>query len=471
MKIRYKIALWVVGAGLLTSFVFSLVVFMEMREQPLEILDSQLEAASNGLVSYMIKRGKISVAESGGKLIILPSKHYWLRIYDQKLRPIYQSDSSKIIDLPLYRDRENDTYTISAATFGNNKKLNQGKPNEIAFRVRVTPFKIGNALYLVQMAMPIDKLEEETFDLLTSLGIGMGISAIILLGISYFFAGYILKPVASINRFALKIDEKTLGQRIPLGKNRDEIFELSNCLNNMLDRLESSFIKQKQYLADASHELKSPLAMLRLFFEEAAQGSDVPAHWREKLLGQQHNLLRMDRLVKNLLELSALEVGKSLNIERFCLADLLRSLLDDFAPLLEKAAIELEIDLPQQLIMQGDRDKINRVFINLIDNAIKYNVTGGIIKLNATADHRRINISLSNTGPGIPKNEYEKVFEQFYRVEKSRSTQYGGAGLGLAIVKEIIRLHQGDVSITSKPGEWTRVEINLPINHAYFTGE
>ena len=469
MKIRYKIALWVVGAGLLTSLAFSLVVFIEMREQPLEILDSQLETASNALVSYMIGRGEISAAESGGKLIVLPSKHYWLRIYDQKLRPVYESDSSNDVDLPLYRDRENDTYTISATIPEDTRNKSQEKTNEAAFRVRVTPFKIGNASYLVQMAMPIDKLEEETFDLLTSLGIGMGISAIILLGISYFFAGYILKPVASINRFALKINEKTLGKRIPLGNSHDEIFELSNCLNNMLDRLESSFITQKQFLADASHELKSPIAMLRLFFEEAAQGLDVPEHWREKLLGQQHNLLRMDRLVKNLLELSALEVGKSLNIEQFCLNDLLWSLRDDFAPLLEKADIGFEIELPQPLTMQGDRDKINRVFINLIDNAIKYNISDGRIKLNATADQRLIHISLSNTGPGIPQNECDKVFEQFHRVEKSRSTQYGGAGLGLAIVKEIIRLHQGEVSIASKPGEWTRVEINLPVNQTSFS--
>jgi two-component system OmpR family sensor kinase len=464
MKIRYKIALWVVSAGLLTSFVFSLVVFLEMREQPLQILDSQLKSASEALSDHMVKKQKIAIEELENQPVIFPNKNFWIKIYDQALRPVYQSELSRVVDLPLDREKINDTYSATAKLYKNSNKLNKDENDDVTFRVRVTSFKIGNTSFWVQAAMPVEKLMEENIDLLTALGLGMALSAGALLFISYFFAGYILRPVASLNRFALEVNEKTLEQRIPLGKSHDEIFELSTCLNNMLDRLEYSFVKQKQYLADASHELKSPLAMLRLFFEEAAQSPELPKQWREKLTSHLHSLLRLDRLVKNLLELTALEVGNSQNTESFCLTELLQSVSDDFAPLLEKADIRLEANVPQHLTMQGDREKIQRVFINLLDNAIKYNVPGGQIKLDVTPRQGSINIFLSNTGPGIPRNECEKVFEQFYRVEKSRSTQYGGAGLGLAIVREIVRLHQGKVSIDSGPGEWTRVEINLPIS-------
>ena len=468
MKIRHKITLWVAGAGFLTSFVFSSVVFLEMREQPLQLLDSQLEMTSDALAKQMSKEPRLLEAKTPNKLIIIQGKRYWVKIYDSALCPVYQSELSTVVDLPLYQDKVNDAYTVSARISKHSVYLRQDGNDEVTFRVRATKAKVGDASYLIQVAKPVEKLEEETFDLLTAVGIGMAVSTVILLCISYFIAGHILKPIASINRLATKINEKTLGQRVPLGKSHDEIFELSTCLNSMFDRLEFSFAKQKQYLADASHELKSPIAMLRLFFEEATQSRDVSDTWRDKLIRQEHNLLRMDRLVKTLLELSAIEVGEPLNVEFFCLTDLLRSVLDDFAPLLGKANIHLETELPQSLNMHGDQDKVRRAFINLLDNAIKYNVENGRIKLHVTAKSGFINLSLYNTGPGIPANEREKVFEQFYRVEKSRAAQYGGAGLGLTIVREIIRLHHGAVSIDSAPGKWMRVKITLPQHHDLF---
>jgi signal transduction histidine kinase len=275
-------------------------------------------------------------------------------------------------------------------------------------------------------------------------------------------AGKILKPIRELNDLAGDISDKNLTQRIPEGTGRDEFTELTRTINGMLDRLQFSFSRQKRYLADASHELKSPIAVLRLFFEEAAQRSDLPGAFQQQMDNQRLNMLRIDRLVKTLMELSVLELRTSLTRESFDLAELIRSVLEEFSPLIERAKIRVETRIPGALMMQGDGDQVRRVLINLLDNAVKYNVEGGHIGVTLSEKNATLHLCLNNTGPGIPADELPKVFEQFYRVEKSRATEYGGVGLGLSIVQEIVRLHRGTITIDSEPGAWTQVDISFP---------
>ena len=172
----------------------------------------------------------------------------------------------------------------------------------------------------------------------------------------------------------------------------------------------------------------------------------------------------MDRLVRTLLELSVLELRGSLTLEPFSITDLAVSVLEDFAALMERNKIRLETEMERQLEIRGDKDKIRRAMINIFDNAVKYNVEGGLIQLKITGKKDGIHLSGYNSGSGIPKEDLPRVFDQFYRVDKSRSTKHGGAGLGLAIVREIVHLHKGMVAIDSQKGAWTRVDIFLPIN-------
>jgi two-component system OmpR family sensor kinase len=461
LNIRHKITLWVAGAGFLTSLVLSLVVFLEMREQPFRILDSDLAYAAASLAERIGKEQRPS-GEGRVNALSFEGKEYWAKVYSQDLRPGWQSDLSHVVDLPLYRNMGDDGYTVRVYVSRQIAHLHQGKRGEVHFRVRVIEAQIGGAPHLIQIARPMEELQEEIADLQSVLGMGLGASTVLLVIVSYVFAGRIVKPVADINRLTKEINENTLGKRIPLGASHDELYELSDSLNRMFDRLQYSFAKQKQLLANASHELKSPVAMLRLFFDEAAQRKDLPQVFQHQVISQGEHVLRMDRLVKNLLELSVLELKDSLTPEEFSLTDLVQSVLEDFSLILTEAKIRLDVDLPGNLNMIGDKDKIRRMLINILDNAIKYNAENGEIKFQAIERDGFIHLSLNNTGPGIPKDDLEKVFEQFYRVEKSRSLRYGGAGLGLAIVREIVRLHHGKVSIDSAPGAWTRIDVTLP---------
>ncbi len=464
MKIRHKITFWVAGAGLLTSLVFSLVVFVEMREQPLEILDSELDSAAAALA------GRLAAAPGPpeeGRLtpLLRTGEDYWIKVYSQNLRPVYHSPLATAVDLPLYRGRGEGGYTVRTHIPKDGPRLHQDEEGEVTFRVRAIEAKIDNAPVLIQIAKPMENLEEELSGLLTALGVGLAVSTVLLVFLSYVFAGRIVRPVAVINRLTREINENTLEKRIPLGKSRDEIYDLSASLNRMFDRLQYSFARQKQFLANASHELKSPLAILRLFFDESVYSCpDLSESFRQQLIAQHRTVLRMDRLVKTLLELSVLELNDTLRLEEFSLTDLSKSVLDDFSPIVAASKIRLETDLPEKLSMWGDRDKVRRMLINILDNAVKYNIENGEIKLQIVEKEGLVRLSLFNTGPGIPPEERERVFDQFHRVEKSRSLQYGGAGLGLAIVKEIVRLHGGQVSIDSAPGAWTRINIVLPQN-------
>jgi two-component system OmpR family sensor kinase len=256
-----------------------------------------------------------------------------------------------------------------------------------------------------------------------------------------------------------------------LGRSKDELYELSESLNRMFDRLQYSFAMQKQFIADASHELKSPITLLSLFMEDAIHLKELPEIFRTRLIRQYDTLQRMRRLVKNLLDLSALEAKETLSFEEFALFPMVRAVSNDYADVLSARQIEMKIEVPENLQIKGDKDSMQRVLINLIDNAIKYNKERGRIEITAEEKNHMVHLSIFNTGLGIPGKDIHRVFGQFYRVEKSRSSQYGGSGLGLTIVKRIIELHRGDIIIESEPNVWTRVYIRLPHQFDFPSGK
>ncbi len=454
--------LWVAGAGLVTSISLSLVVFVELREQPLELIDAQIQAAASA-VGDRIAATLGPAREKPETTFPFSWQRYWITAYGPDLRSVYRSDLAKAVALPPPAGK-GDAYTIRVAIPPEHLDLPRNDENHVVFRVGTFRRTIAGEPYWIQIAEPLGNLQDETYDLLSAIAIGLAVSAVLLMALSYLMAGRIVRPVATINRLAREIDENSLEKRIPPGKSRDEIYELAACLNRMFDRLQFSFVRQKRLLADASHELKSPLAMLRLFFDEAAQRVDLPEDFRRQLDGQSRNVLRMDRLVKTLLELTVLKIAPVLTMKRFDIAELTRQVASEFSPVLEAGGIRLETEMPDRLAIDGDPEKIRRMLINIFDNAVRYNIPGGRIALKIEWRKGGVRLSLGNTGPGIPEEDLPRVFDQFYRVDKSRSIEHGGAGLGLAIVMEIVRLHHGRVAIESRPGLWTSVEV-------FFTGK
>ncbi|MBI9077592.1 MAG: HAMP domain-containing histidine kinase [Desulfatibacillum sp.] len=460
MNIRRKITLWVAGAGLFTSLVSSLVVFMEMREQPFELLDQELGSTAQAIASQITMDNNCLI--DGNTLTPgIPGTRYWIKVLDTTLKPVCQSGVSGLGDIPLY-DKGDDGYTVQVRLAENSLSPDQENDEEVPFRVRAVPVQIRGTDHIVQIAKPIEGLEDEISELVVALVTGLFVSFAFLCVLSNYVAGKIVKPISDINRLSKEINERTLEKRIPMGKCRDEIYELSQSLNSMFDRLQFSFRRQKEFLASASHELKSPTAMLKLFFEEAARQECLPESFRKDLMQQSKNALRMERLAKTLLELSALELAPSVDKDLFSLTQLIQDLLEDFSVVFRANNMQVSLDSPENLKISGDRNKIRRMLINLLDNAVKYNDENGEIKIEAFPKNNAVHLSVFNTGPGIPEDELVNVFDQFHRVEKSRSMQYGGAGLGLSIVRQIVQLHGGHVRMESQSGQWARVHVTFP---------
>jgi len=465
MTVKTRIALFVAGAGFIASLLFSIVVFYELIEQPFHLLDTELEEEAYRAIKMieMTQRGSESTTFN-------PATHkiysYWLKIYEQDSNSaLYQSNLARLVKLPLVEPGSSAIASVIVPREQIN--LGQDSSQEVTFRVRTFAFRLDGRGLTVQIGHPMVKLKEEIRELILGLVAGLVFSTLALIAISYFIAGKILQPIGAMKDLAQDISEKNLDQRIPAGAGRDEFNALARTINQMLDRLQNSFIRQRNFLFDTSHELKTPLTTMRLAIDEICTSDDLenfPSSSKENLFRLNEQVLRMERLVKDLLNLSSLEMLNGIDPKPVHLTELLSSLAADYQFLVDGRNIHMDIHLPSQLVIHGDAKKLKRAFSNILDNAIKYNVDGGRIEVAGNLSDTEITVTISNTGPGVAETEVVKVFEQFYRVEKSRSIQYGGSGLGLAIVKRIIELHNGKVKLESKQGSWTRVTVYLPLH-------
>jgi two-component system, OmpR family, sensor kinase len=459
LKIRQKIVLWITGAGVLASLAFSTIVFLAMIEQPYRLIDNELSTVSHYVMRLALPTDEMP-EEIKNTNPPINSKEYWIKIFNDHQTVVYHSELTRYVDLPLYDKHSG--YTVRTTIPGKHLRLNQDQENEVTFRVRRFRVPVQGRTYIVQIGKPIEKLDEEIFEIIKGIAFGLITAMLLLFFLSYLIAGKVLKPIGVIDRLAREINDKNLSMRIPLGKSRDELYRLSKSLNRMFDRLQSSFETQKGFVASASHELKSPLALLQLSMEDGIQNPDLPESLREQLMRQTDIVRRMSRLVKNLLDLSALELKECFDLKEIDLAELLKSVLSDYEVVFSAKKIDVQADVPPKINVKGDWENLQRAVINLVDNAVKYNHEGGKIKLKVTVKNKGVHMSLFNTGTGIPAADLDRVFVQFYRVEKSRSAEYGGSGLGLSIVKRIIELHGGRIDLESEPSAWTRVNIFLP---------
>ena len=275
---------------------------------------------------------------------------------------------------------------------------------------------------------------------------------------AYFISGHALKP---IREFSDKIEEVQAQNLADSGIEESKIKELNQLsvsYNKMLERLSDAFEIQRQFTANAAHELRTPLSLMQvqldLYHSTQHPGSDADTVQMIKMLTEQND--RLGKMVKTLLDMSELQtVGRD---EKIILNDLVDEVLEDLEPLAQEKNIKL-IGKYKNITMIGSDILIYRLVYNLVENAIKYNHSDGQVTVNAYKKQKYIYLSVEDTGSGIPKELRERVFEPFFRVDKSRSRELGGVGLGLALVHEIVRVHDGSISINSNPAGGTIFEV------------
>ena len=287
-------------------------------------------------------------------------------------------------------------------------------------------------------------------------------AAVMVLGgvLAYFVSGHALKPLHSFAAQVEKVEPNNLTDMKITEEVLPEFRQFSRSFNQMLDRLDEGFTAQRQFTGNAAHELRTPLALMQARIELfAAEHPAMPPETAEFLTLLREQTERLTQMTKTLLEMSALQsVPRS---DRIQLAPMMEEILTDLAPLAEKNGITLTCD--GDGAMTGSDGLLYRLLFNLTENAIKYNRPGGTVRLTVQEEAARLVIRVSDTGCGIPEPYRESIFQPFFRVDKSRSREYGGVGLGLSLVWAIVELHGGSVCVEDSSEAGTTIAVQLPV--------
>ena len=287
-----------------------------------------------------------------------------------------------------------------------------------------------------------------------------GVVALLGGAVTYFISGRALKPLREFSDKIEKVQAQNLADSRIEENQVKELNQLSVSYNRMLERLSDAFEIQRQFTANAAHELRTPLALMQvqldLYHSNRHPDNDAETVQMIKMVTEQND--RLNKMVKTLLDMSELQtVGRD---DEIILDALVDEVLEDLEPLAEGKNIRL-IGKCKDITMVGSDILIYRLVYNLVENAIKYNHSGGQVTVTADRKEKHVYLSVEDTGTGIPEELKERVFEPFFRVDKSRSRELGGVGLGLALVREIVRVHDGSITVKSNPSGGTIFEVVL----------
>lgn len=323
------------------------------------------------------------------------------------------------------------------------------------YRVLTLPVSTSDGQrLLVQVGLPLDDAEESVEELASALAVGAPAVVVLLAALTWLLAGRALRPVEALRRQAADIPGDALDRRLAVPAGGDELARLAATFNALLGRAEAATRRQREFVADAAHEIRSPLASLRTQLEIAALHDDPS--WRNQLPALTEDAQRLSRLVDDLLRLARIDARVPLAREEVDLDDLV---LETVGRARAHTALRLDTSAVSGARMIGDRDALTRVVQNLLDNALRHARTTVAVALAATD---QAVLTVTDDGPGIPTDQRERVFDRFTRLDGARSRGAGGTGLGLAIVRDVVLQHGGEVSVEdAAPG--ARLVVRLPL--------
>lgn len=282
--------------------------------------------------------------------------------------------------------------------------------------------------------------------------------------IGYWVTRKSLKPLEVFSSRVSHITYKNLNERVASEKQVLELNRLENAFNEMLDRLQKAFETESRLISDASHELKTPLSVIRSHCDILLQKERTTAEYVETLSTIKEVSANMANLVNDMLSLARLESGllASVNFESISLSEMLGSVIDMTRVLADRKHIKIKTSFEGDIIVSGDKSRLSEALLNLVENAFTYTREGGSVDIAAVIDkENRAVISIKDTGPGIKKEDLDKIFERFYRADASRSIE--GTGLGLSITKAVIEAHSGRIAAESEVGKGTCFTVTLPL--------
>ncbi|MES2764478.1 MAG: ATP-binding protein [Bacteroidota bacterium] len=393
--------------------------------------------------------------------IIFNSKNFYIQVADTTNQIVFRSsnltsinDSLPMISAPSYlafEKAEGASHGFAPYVFKNQN-----------LRLMLMQTKSAQ----ISIGYPVDEIEATLGGLFGTLLVAYPFILIISLLGGHFLAKQSLQPIDDIARIAREITASNLSRRLPpTPVNDDEIARLTATLNQMIGRLEASFAQIRQFTADASHELRTPLAILMGELEIALRSRKTPDEYARVLNSSLEEVNRLSNVVSSLLELSKAESGQvQMQLEQVELSPLVMDICEDMEILAAEKNIELQCEIEPDVDIPGDEQRLHQVFLNVIENAVKYTLPGGSVYVKVFKNDTEAIVTVSDTGIGIPDEDLPYVFDRFYRVDKSRtSMNIPGNGLGLSIVKWIVEAHRGIITVESQYKKGSVFTMKFPL--------
>ncbi len=386
--------------------------------------------------------------------MLLNSSNYILQVADNNGAVIWRSENLTSDSLPTIA-----SYEAEGARIDENRLLSHYWLRGERHRIVMMRSDIAS----VTAAYPLSEIDATLRRLFSMMLYALPLVLLLSVWTGWFIAGRSLRPVDDIATLARQITASNLGQRLTRSSNNDEIGRLIDTLNDMIARLETSFTQVKQFTSDASHELKTPLAILMGELEVALRRPMTIEEYKATVASCLEEVERLTHVVQGLLELSRAETGQSI-IERkpVRFSTLVADVCDDVLLIAETKHVQLTTDIMSDLQVIGDKVRLHQAVLNVVENAVKYTPSGGSVRVELQRVEDEIRLFVSDTGIGIAHEHIPFLFDRFYRVDKARSKNIHGTGLGLAIVKWIVDVHQGTIKVVSTEGAGTTMQITLP---------
>lgn len=474
-SLRFKLTLWYVFILGIVLIAFSSFLYLTLSKSLYRDVDTKLRSLAEFIatesVSPMSKFGFGNMDQTLEASMSLRPIGKFIQVLDESGRIGRKSDNLKNVQLPISLNALKNA-SMGLVTFETNRSLNNAP-----LRIVTLPVAEKNqSMRIVQVASSLEDVEDALNTLLLILIITVP-SALIMASLGGQFLAYkALKPVDQITQTARMITSQNLNQRISPPKVKDEISRLIETFNEMITRLDQSFRQIKQFSSDASHELKTPLTILRGEVEVALRKERTLPEYQKVLQSNLEEVHRMAQIVEDLLLLSRADNGEiQLSRKEMNLSDILKEMIPQTQFLIQPQNLHLQALLPEEEVrFFGDPLRIRELFLNLIENAVKYTEDGGRITIQLSKDHSGVSgnerekefaeIRVTDTGIGIAKEEQERIFDRFFRVDKARSREQGGSGLGLSICKWIVEAHQGKILVESELGKGSSFIVRLPLD-------
>jgi heavy metal sensor kinase len=457
LPIRVRLTAWYVLVLCLAFGAFSLLAFFEVRGSIHAAVDEGLRDRAADIQELLERQWppeqvKHELAEGSS----VRGEDDILQIAETRGEWAYSSVSALRYGLQIVRPaRRREKFQFSTVY-----------SKHMPLRILNGQLRIADKAYDVQIGAPMDDFYDAVNRFRLVLLFSIPVLVVVASAGGYWLSRKAVAPVGEIARAAQSISEHELSKRLPILKTGDELQSLSETLNEMFGRLERAFKRVTQFTADASHELRTPIALMRTRTEVALRKQRSEAEYRETLLRIHQELERTSALIENLMTLARADSGsEALQVAPTSLNELLLEISETARLLAEGKSIQYDQRLPEtSLCVSGNAPSLRRLFLILIDNAVKYTSREGHVSVELDTDDSAAVIEIRDTGVGISPSDLPHIFERFYRADESRSRESGGTGLGLSIAKWIAEAHQGKISVASKVGEGSVFRVQIPLS-------